>query len=400
MKKKTKIGIAIVAVIGIMVLAFSLSGKKEEKMELSTQKVSLGNIENSVTATGTIEPIKTVDVGTQVSGTISQILADYNSVVKKGQLLAVLDKTVLQSSLNSSKANFESAKNELNYQKSNYDRIKMLFANQSVSKTDLETAQYQYENAKATYSKAKEEIIKAQTNLNYAMIYSPIDGVVISRSVNEGQTVAASFSTPTLFTIAQDLKKMQVVAKVDEADIGQVKEGQTVSFTVDAFPDDVFHGKVTQVRLEATTTSNVVTYEVVIDAPNPELKLKPGLTANVTIYTLQHKDVVVVPSKALRFKPDAKALSVFGAQGVSAPVNAASKTVWVKNKEGIKPIIVTVGETDGVNTEIIGGINAGDVVVLELKAASLGSAGDNQSDSTEGNSPFMPKRPGGDSKKK
>lgn len=400
MKKKTKFGIAIVALIGIAILAFSLTGKKEATMALSTQKAALGTIENSVTATGTVEPIKTVDVGTQVSGTISKLLVDYNSVVKKGQLLAVLDKTVLQSSLNSSKAALESALNELTYQKSNYNRIKMLFANQSVSKTDLETAQYQYENAKASYSKAKEEIIKAQTNLNYAMIYSPIDGVVISRSVNEGQTVAASFSTPTLFSIAQDLKKMQVVAKVDEADIGQVKEGQTVSFTVDAFPDDKFEGKVTQVRLEATTTSNVVTYEVVIDAPNPDLKLKPGLTANVTIYTLQHNDVVTIPSKALRFKPDAKALTAFGAKGVSATANNSAKTVWVKTQEGMKPIVVTVGETDGINTEIINGIQVGDQVVLELKTASATDAADNQSDSTEGSSPFMPKRPGSDSKKK
>ncbi len=275
----------------------------------------------------------------------------------------------------------------------------MLFEKQSVSKTDMETAEYQYINAKMTYAKAKEELTKAQTNLNYAMIYSPIDGVVISRSVNEGQTVAASFSTPTLFSIAQDLSKMQVVANVDEADIGQVKEGQTVSFTVDAFPDDVFNGKVTQVRLEATTTSNVVTYQVVIDAPNPELKLKPGLTANVTIYTLQHKNVVVIPSKALRFKPDAKVLNTFGVKGATKPVNAGSKAVWVKTKEGIKPVIVTVGETDGVNTELISGINPGEEVVLDLKTASAIQSGDDQAAAGE-ESPFMPKRPGSGNKNK
>lgn len=399
MKKQTKFGIGIVVIIGIAILSFSLKGKKEEKMELSTQKVTLGNIINTVTATGTVEPIKTVDVGTQVSGTISQILVDYNSVVKKGQLLAVLDKTVLQSTLNSSKAAFSSAQSELNYQKSNYNRIKMLFANQSVSKTDMETAQYQYESAKASYSRAKEDIIKAQTNLNYAMIYSPIDGVVISRSVNEGQTVAASFSTPTLFTIAQDLKKMQVVAKVDEADIGQVREGQTVSFTVDAYPDDVFNGNVTQVRLEATTTSNVVTYQVVINAPNPDLKLKPGLTANVSINTLQHNDVVTVPSKALHFTPDAQALSQFGAKGAKVPADKTRKVVWIKTNAGIKPVTVTLGETDGVNTEIVNGVNKGDEVILDVKAASLGTAADDQA-STDGQSPFMPKRPGSDSKKK
>ncbi|WP_243348722.1 efflux RND transporter periplasmic adaptor subunit [Parabacteroides sp. FAFU027] len=399
MKKQIKIAIGIVAIIGIAVLAFSLKGKKEEKMELSTQKATLGNIVNTVTATGTIEPIKTVDVGTQVSGTISKILVDYNSVVKKGQLLAMIDKTVLQSSLNSSKAAFEAAKNELTYQTNNYNRIKKLYATQSVSSTDLETAQYQYINAKTSYSKAKEDIIKAQTNLNYAMIYSPIDGVVISRSVNEGQTVAASFSTPTLFSIAQDLKKMQVVAKVDEADIGQVKEGQSVSFTVDAYPDDVFTGNVTQVRLEATTTSNVVTYQVVINAPNPDLKLKPGLTANVSINTLQHNNVLIVPSKALHFTPDAKTLSQFGAKGAKVSADKTIKIVWVKTDAGIKPVNVTMGENDGVNTEIINGLKNGDQVVLDTKAASVGNPEDNKA-STDGQSPFMPKRPGSDSKKK
>jgi RND family efflux transporter, MFP subunit len=399
MNKQFKIAIGIVAVIGIAVLAFSLKGKKEEKMELSTQKATLGNIINTVTATGTVEPIKTVDVGTQVSGTISKILVDYNSVVKKGQLLAMVDKTVLQSSLNSSKAAFEATKNELTYQTNNYNRIKKLYASQSVSSTDLETAQYQYVNAKTAYSKAKEDIIKAQTNLNYAMIYSPIDGVVISRSVNEGQTVAASFSTPTLFSIAQDLKKMQVVAKVDEADIGQVKEGQSVSFTVDAYPDDVFTGSVTQVRLEATTTSNVVTYQVVINAPNPDLKLKPGLTANVSINTLQHNHVLIVPSKTLHFTPDAKTLSQFGAKGAKASPDKTIKVAWVKTDAGIKPINVTLGETDGVNTEIINGLKAGDEVVLDVKAATMGASDESQA-SSDGQSPFMPKRPGSDSKKK
>ncbi|MDP4270815.1 MAG: efflux RND transporter periplasmic adaptor subunit [Bacteroidota bacterium] len=399
MKKQTKIGIGIVVVIVIAILAFSLKGKKEVKLELSTQKVTLGNIVNTVTATGTIQPIKTIDVGTQVSGTIKKLFVDYNSVVKKGQLLAVLDKTVLQSTLNSSKAAFHAAQNELNYQKNNYDRIKQLFDKQSASKTDLETAEYQYVKAKAAFNSSKEDVVKAQTNLNYAMIYSPIDGVVISRAVNEGQTVAASFNTPTLFSIAQDLKKMQVVAKVDEADIGQVREGQSVSFTVDAYPDDIFSGDVTQVRLQGTTASNVVTYEVVINSPNPDLKLKPGLTANVSINTLQRNNVLTVPSKALHFTPDAKSLKKFGAKGAKVPDDKTIKIVWVKTDAGIKPVTVTLGQNDGVNTEINNGVKRGDEVVLDIKYPALEISGKKE-DSGSGVSPFMPRRPGSENKKK
>ena len=246
--------------------------------------------ENYVTATGSIEAVQTVTVGTQVSGIVSKLYVDYNSVVKKGQVIAELDKSNLVSQLNSAKASL--AESDVAYQRGNYQRYRALYQKGLISANDYESARLSYQTSSATLSQrkdavlsAREEVNRAQTNLGYATITSPIDGVVISKSVEEGQTVAASFSTPTLFTIAKDLKDMRVVADVDEADIGGVRTGQRVTFTVDAYPDDTFQGYVTQVRQEATTTNNVVTYEVVISAPNNDLKLKPGLTANVNIYT-------------------------------------------------------------------------------------------------------------------
>ncbi|MFA7044287.1 MAG: efflux RND transporter periplasmic adaptor subunit, partial [Bacteroidales bacterium] len=282
MNKKRKIILlsVLVVVIGFAVWFFTKGKETKEALSIQTKEVKYGDILTAVTATGTIEPLITVEVGTQVSGEISKIYVDYSSVVKKGQKLAELDRSTLNATWISSKASFESAENELTYQRSNYERIKQLYEKQSVSKTDFETAQYQYNNAKNAYTISKSNLDKAVTNLGYATIYSPIDGIVLSRAVDEGQTVAASFSTPTMFTIAKDLKKMRVIADVDEADIGNVKVGQNVMFTVDAFPNDEFKGTVTMVRLEAKTTSNVVTYEVVIAAPNQDLKLLPGLTAS------------------------------------------------------------------------------------------------------------------------
>lgn len=242
-----------------------------------------------MTATGTIEPVTSVTVGTQVSGIISKIFVDYNTVVKKGQVIAELDKTNLISSLNTAKANLSSAQSQLTYETSNYNRYKALYDKGLVSADEYENARLSFVQAKESVATAKETVKKAETDLGYATITSPIDGIVLSKEVEEGQTVAASYSTPELFTIAQDLTDMRVVADVDEADIGDVKEGARATFTVDAYPNDTFNGKVTQVRQEATTTNNVVTYEVVISAPNADLKLKPGLTANVTIYTAENR---------------------------------------------------------------------------------------------------------------
>ena len=282
--KNKKLWIAV-AVIAVAIVAYLLmsGGKKEEKVEFETAKVDKGNIQTTITATGTIEPVTSVTVGTQVSGIVSKLYVDYNSVVKKGQIIAELDKTNLISELTAQRANLSSAQSSLNYQQANYQRYKTLYEKGLVSADEYESAQLQYNQAKEQVNSARESVQRAQTNLGYATITSPIDGVVLSKAVEEGQTVAASFNTPELFTIAQDLTDMRVIADIDEADIGGVKEGQRVSFTVDAFPDDHFEGQVTQVRQQATTESNVVTYEVVISARNNDLKLKPGLTANVTI---------------------------------------------------------------------------------------------------------------------
>ena len=302
-KKTWAIVIAVVAVVAVAAYLLS-GGKKENTVSFETAKVERTSIKSSITATGTIEPVTSVTVGTQVSGIVSKLYVDYNSVVKKGQVIAELDKTNLTSELKTAQANLSSAQSTLNYEQTNFNRYQTLFNKGLVSADEYETAKLSYLKAKEQVNTSRESVQKAQTNLGYATITSPIDGVVLSKAVEEGQTVAASFNTPELFTIAQDLTDVRVIADIDEADIGGVKEGQRVTFTVDAFPDDHFEGQVTQVRQQATTESNVVTYEVVISAPNNDLKLKPGLTANVTIYTMEKNDVMAVPSKALRFTPN------------------------------------------------------------------------------------------------
>jgi HlyD family secretion protein len=341
------------------------------------------NIHTTITATGTIEPVTSVTVGTQVSGIVSKLYVDYNSVVKKGQVIAELDRTNLTSELNRAKAELTSAQSTLSYETANFQRYQTLFNKGLVSANDYESAKLSYEKARQTVNSARESVQKAQTNLGYATITSPIDGVVLSKSVEEGQTVAASFNTPELFNIAQDLTDMRVIANIDEADIGGVKEGQRVTFTVDAFPDDKFEGTVTQVRQEATTTSNVVTYEVVIGAPNKDLKLKPGLTANVTIYTLEKNDVLAVPSKALRFMPN-EALLKKGEQieDVDAP-----QKVWTMEGNTFKAHKVETGITNGMLTEIVSGISEGTEVLVDFKL----SGGDAEETGQQAQNPFMPR---------
>ena len=356
MMKNKKIWMAVGAVAVIAIVVWALSGgKKEEEVTFESAKVERQNIHTTITATGTIEPVTSVTVGTQVSGIVSKLYVDYNSVVKKGQVIAELDRTNLTSELNRAKAELTSAQSTLSYETANFQRYQTLFNKGLVSANDYESAKLSYEKARQTVNSARESVQKAQTNLGYATITSPIDGVVLSKSVEEGQTVAASFNTPELFNIAQDLTDMRVIANIDEADIGGVKEGQRVTFTVDAFPDDKFEGTVTQVRQEATTTSNVVTYEVVIGAPNKDLKLKPGLTANVTIYTLEKNDVLAVPSKALRFMPN-EALLKKGEQieDVDAP-----QKVWTMEGNTFKAHKVETGITNGMLTEIVSGISEG-----------------------------------------
>ena len=380
--KKIWMAVGAVAVIAIVVWALS-GGKKEEEVTFESAKVERQNIHTTITATGTIEPVTSVTVGTQVSGIVSKLYVDYNSVVKKGQVIAELDRTNLTSELNRAKAELTSAQSTLSYETANFQRYQTLFNKGLVSANDYESAKLSYEKARQTVNSARESVQKAQTNLGYATITSPIDGVVLSKSVEEGQTVAASFNTPELFNIAQDLTDMRVIANIDEADIGGVKEGQRVTFTVDAFPDDKFEGTVTQVRQEATTTSNVVTYEVVIGAPNKDLKLKPGLTANVTIYTLEKNDVLAVPSKALRFMPN-EALLKKGEQieDVDAP-----QKVWTMEGNTFKAHKVETGITNGMLTEIISGISEGTEVLVDFNI----SGGETEQAGQQAQNPFMPR---------
>lgn len=376
--KISKVWIAMTVVVIIAVAAWALSGEKEkEEINFKQEKVSLQTLQNSVTATGTIEAVTSVTVGTQVSGIVNKLYVDYNSQVKKGQVIAELDKTNLLSELNTAKANMASAQSQLNYQSANMKRYQTLYQKGLVSADDYENALLTYRQAKEQVATAKEQVQRAQTNLGYATITSPIDGTVISKSVEEGQTVAASFNTPELFTIAKDLTNMQVVADVDEADIGAVKEGDRVTFTVDAYPDDTFEGTVKQVRLQATTTNNVVTYEVVISAQNADLKLKPGLTANVTIYTQERTGVLAVANKSLRFTPTketvGKDMKIVDCKG--------KNKVWTLDGKTLTAHPVSIGQTDGMHTEITKGLKAGQQIVTEIVVNTPDDDSDDQQQS-------------------
>lgn len=379
---KIWIPVCVAAIIGIAI--WLLSGKKKkEEITFETEKAIITKIQNSITATGTIEPVTSVTVGTQVSGIVSKLYVDYNSLVRKGQVIAELDKTNLMSELNTAKANLNSVQSSLNYQSANFDRYKTLFEKGLVSADEFESARLSYLQAQQQVAQARETVKRAQTNLGYATITSPIDGIVLSKSVEEGQTVAASFSTPELFTIAQDLTNMQVIADIDEADIGGVQATQRVTFTVDAFPDDIFEGTVKQVRQQATTESNVVTYEVVISAPNKSLKLKPGLTANVTIYTLEKSNVLAIPSKALRFIPN----EAFLTPEQSIQDCEGNNKVWTKEGNVFKAHRVEIGTTNGVLTEIVSGLKEGVEVLTDINIVS----GNEEAGPQQANNPFMPR---------
>ncbi|MDR0893013.1 MAG: efflux RND transporter periplasmic adaptor subunit [Mediterranea sp.] len=396
MKTKKIILIAVVVVAAVCVCVWLFSGSAaKHKISYATATVSKADIASSVTATGTIEPVTEVEVGTQVSGIIDKIYVDYNSVVKKGQLIAEMDRITLQNDLASQQATFDGAKAEYEYQQKNYERNKGLHDKQLISDTDYETALYNYQHAKSSYDSSKASLAKAQRNLSYATITSPIDGVVISRDVEAGQTVASGFETPTLFTIAADLTQMQVVADVDEADIGGVEVGQRASFTVDAYPNDTFEGKVTQIRLgDASTSSSssttsssstVVTYEVVISAPNPDLKLKPRLTANINIYIVDKQGVLCVPNKALRFTPEP---ALIGKDETIKDCQGNHK-VWTLEGNTFTAHAVQTGITNGVATEITGGIAEGTKVITEATAAGMPSLSPDTAGG-EDRSPFMP----------
>ena len=404
-KKIILIAVSIAVVAGAGFWLFG-SSKAQHKVTYETAVVTRGEISESITATGTIEPVTEVEVGTQVSGIIDKIYADYNSVVTKGQLIAEMDRVTLQSEVASQRAAYNGAKAEYEYQQKNYERNRGLHEKQLISDTDYEQSVYNYEKAKSNYESSQASLAKAERNLSYATITSPIDGVVINRAVEEGQTVASGFETPTLFTIAADLTQMQVVADVDEADIGGVEEGQRVSFTVDAYPNDTFEGTVTQIRLGedsstssgSSTSSTVVTYEVVISASNPDLKLKPRLTANVTIYTLDRKDVLSVPARALRFTPERP---LIGENDIVKDCESPHK-LWTREGNTFTAHPVTVGISNGINTEIISGISEGATIVTEATIGKMpggGAPADMQQAAGGERSPFMPGPPGSNKKK-
>ena len=414
MKKRfIYIGSAIVVIVVGFLVYKSLS-KPKQTVSVETAKIEKGSISNTVTATGTLEAVKTVDVGTQVSGVIEKIFVDFNSQVKKGQLLAQLDETPLIAQLEQSKASVDQAEAQVKYQKATYERYKALVAKKLIAQADFDQAEFNYQNAVGSLNNAKSMYDKNKINLSYARIYSPIDGTVLNRAVEVGQTVAASFNTPTLFTIANDLTQMRVEAKVDEADIGQLVNGQRVEFTVDAFPARKFKGEVTEIRLQPVTTNNVVTYTVVIGAPNPENILKPGMTANATFFVTERKDILLVPAKAVRFNPDPELLAQVmpqngnpeAAQGGDKPMhqmgeggpghmqksdNDSVKMVWIKGANGIHPHRITVGVTDEVNFEVVKGLSEGEEVVTSITVTG-GNAGSSTTKTAK--SPFMPQRPG------
>jgi len=368
MKKRNKIILAVLALLLVAGIIATLANKgNNETINLQTTQVEPGEIAINITATGTIEPVKTVDVGTQVSGIVKRLYVDYNSVVKRGQVIAELDRTNLLSDLSTAQARLRSTQVELDYQKKNYARYAELKQKDLVSLSEYDVALENYRKAQESVKVAQQDVARAKTNLGYATVYSPIDGVVISKSVEEGQTVASSFSTPSICRIAKDLTDMQCIAKVDEADIGEVREGQRVTFTVDAYPDDVFSGSVKQVRQNPVTTNNVVTYEVVISAPNADLKLKPGLTANITIFTLERSGVMSVPNTALRFTPEP---SVFQGKYVIKDTNAEHK-LWTLKGNVLTAHKVEIGATDGIRTEVISGLEEGTTVIRSFE---LGTA--------------------------
>ena len=410
MKKKRKIWLIILAVVVLAIAAIAIvkaTKSANKELVIRTHVVGEYTVENTVTATGTIEPVETVEVGTQVSGKVEKIYVDFNDVVKKGQLMAELDKQTLNQSLSRAKASLTSAESQLNYAKLTYERTKQLYEANAATLAAYQEAQNTYTQAQMSKRNAQASYDQARVDLAYAEIYSPIDGIVLDRAVEVGQTVAASFSTPTLFTLANDLTKMQVEADVDEADIGQVKVGQRVSFTVDAYMDETFDGTVNQIRMKPTTTSNVVTYTVIIDAPNPDQKLFPGMTASVTIIT-EEQTGLAVPAEAFNFTPDETVLKAIRKpekpEGMSEPPQgerpqmdkpsmAGGSMVWIKKGDNMMPRPVKVGMSDGAYKIIEQGVQAGDSVVLSAQFVTK------EKTVKKGENPFMPGPPGRDKNK-
>lgn len=419
MKKRKIYGIIILIALAVAGTWYYFLRKEEKLVVLDTEMPEYGYIAMSVTATGTIEPVDTVSVGTQVSGTIKYVFADFNSTVKKGQLIAELDKSLLAAQVNQYQANLQVAKSQLIYEKSTYDRQNLLFKTGAISKADYETAMYQFNTAQANVLSVQAQLDAAQKTLSYADIYSPVDGVVMVRNVNIGQTVASSFSTPTLFVIAKDISKMQVQAAVDEADIGNVRRSQRVTFTVDAFPENLFSGTVEEIRLQPTISANVVTYTTIINAPNNDLKLKPGMTANIIIYTKEDSNALLVSAKALKFKPSASLNKQFKIQASDADSSGSGSThhksgstmrrkdsssgkmndtlivvtpqkafVWVIENDSLIEKRIIIGLNDDTHVQVLHGLSTEDEVVDGIQNPATEPA----ASSSATKSPFMPQR--------
>jgi HlyD family secretion protein len=403
-KKTFRNSILFLVAVIVVVFAYRYFTQSEEpKITVQTVKLTKQDVTTSVTATGTVEPVDTVQVGTQVSGLIRNIYVDYNSQVKKGQLLAEIDKTNLQESVNDAQAQYNSALNELNYQEQNFQRQNNMFKSGVISRADYEQASYQVKNAQQSVNQKKTVLAQSRTNLSYANIYAPIDGIILSKEVQEGQTVAASMTTPTLFTIAKDITKMQVQANVDEADIGNVQVAQRVTFTVDAYPETEFNGTVREIRLSPKTSSNVVTYTVLIDADNSEEKLKPGLTATITIYTQELKGANTIPASAISFSPETEMIQkYYQKNNIKAKIpeiktgKGKEKYVWIKNNDGsLSQKQIMIGINDGINVQVKSGLTGNEQIVTSLDEQTENVA----KSTSEGSSPFMPKRPNSNNKK-
>ncbi len=410
MKRTISIITGIIVVSAAIILALKPFAKKTAAVTFDTFKAERGSITNTVTATGTIEAITTVEVGTQVSGIIQHVYVDFNDNVTQGQVLARLDETSLKAQLEQSQASVDQAQAQFNFQEATYKRLKPLFEKNLIAQTDFDQAVYNYENSKAALSNAGSALTRAKVNLEYATVLSPIDGVVLNRAVEEGQTVAASFNTPTLFTIVNDLTRMEVQTSVDEADIGKVKEGQRVEFTVDAYPDMNFEGSVSQVRLQPVTTNNVVTYVVIISAPNPDKKLMPGMTASTIIYVEEKENAIIIAGKAVRFTPDQSWLAKMAKErelkagarpentvGMPPPgtvtANDAdalkSKNIWIKDDNGlIRPVMVTTGIDNGSFIEILSGLKVGEEVVYAMNTGAKKESTEKNNSGPPGPFPF------------
>lgn len=421
MKKWKWLIILLILVLAAGAIWFWKFREKEEMAQLETELPTYGTVAISITATGTIQPVDTVSVGTQVSGTIKSVFADFNSVVKKGQLLATLDKILLDAQVQQFTGSLQQARSNLTYQQSNFNRQKQLLDVGAISRAEYETALYQANAAKDNVLSAEAQLKTANRNLALADIYSPIDGTVLSRNVSAGQTVVSSLNAPTLFVIARDLSRMQVQAAVDEADIGNVKKGQRVVFSVDAYPDDEFEGTVKEIRLQPSISSNVVTYATLIDAPNEQLKLKPGMTASITVFTKEADNVLLVSAKAIKFTPDSSMLKHYTIEGRPAgergkrsrdagdntdtsalkkerpkmkdsadtTVKPKRAIVWLKNKQVISRRVIQVGLSDDANVQVLQGLSTQDTVITGIVLPGAAPAGNNNV-----RSPFMPARRG------